>query len=116
MPKLNDRERLAKLEADQRKLADETESVRRAVRTSYGLIASDLPLEQLTEREFREVLSHAIRVGGAGAVDALKELAALPAASPKSPERPPSDEHGGAARRRPAPAQGAASAADGAGR
>jgi hypothetical protein len=32
MPKLNDRERLAKIEAHRRKLADEADTVRRAMR------------------------------------------------------------------------------------
>lgn len=74
MPKMTDRERLAKIEADQRKLADEADAVRRALRASYGTIASELAVETLTEREFRDVLAHAIRVGGASAITALKAL------------------------------------------
>jgi hypothetical protein len=51
--------------------------VRRAVRAGYGVIAAELAIETLTEREFRDVLAHAIRAGGPAAVVALK---ALPAA------------------------------------
>lgn len=115
MPKMTDRERLAKLEADQRRLADEAETVRRAVRANYGALAQELAIETLTEREFRDVLAHAIRVGGQASIAALKPLPVFTRGSMTSPERWPSDEHGGAARRRPAPISGAASAGDGPG-
>jgi hypothetical protein len=74
MPKMTDREKLAKIEADQRKLADEADAVRRALRASYGAIASELAVETLTEREFRELVAHAIRVGGTASIAALKAL------------------------------------------
>ena len=115
MPKMSDRERLAKIEADQRSLAQEAEAVRAAVRAHYGALTADLAVEVLSEREFRDVVGHAIRIGGAAAVAALKGLAPQGAPAKMSPERRPSDEHGGAARRRPAPVQGAASAGDGPG-
>jgi hypothetical protein len=113
MPKLSERERLAKIEAEQRSLAVEAETVRRAVRTAYGAIAAQLAIETLTEREFRDILAHAIRIGGTQTIAVLKTL--VPSPAKKSPERRPSDEHGGAARRRPASQQGAASAGDGPG-
>lgn len=78
MPKLTDRERLAKIEADQRSLAQEAETVRRGLRAHYGRLTAELPIEKLSEREFREVLAQAIRVGGAGAIVALKALPAQP--------------------------------------
>jgi len=115
MPKMTDRERLAKLEADQRRLADELETVRRTVRANYGALAQELAVETLTEREFRDVLAQAIRVGGQASIAALKPLPALSRTAMTSLERRPSDEHGRAARRRPAPASGAASAGDGPG-
>ncbi len=115
MPKMTDRERLAKIEADQHNLANEAETVRRNVRAQYGLAAAQLPIEKLTEREFRDVLAQAIRVGGGAAVAALKALPVAGAQPATSPERRPGDEHGGAARRRPAPVQGDASAGDGPG-
>jgi hypothetical protein len=115
MPKMTDRERLAKLEADQKTLAREAESVRQVVRAHYGSIAAELPVESLSEREFRDVLTHAIRVGGGASVGALKALPAEGHAIKTPPERRPSDEHGGAARRRPAAPEAAASAGDGPG-
>ncbi len=78
MPKMTDRERLAKIDNDQRKLADEAEAVRRQIRARYGALAAEIPVEQLTEREYKEVLVLATRAGGAAAVAALK---ALPAAA-----------------------------------
>lgn len=115
MPRMTDRERLAKIEADQRKLAGEAETVRRAVRANYGSFVQELGVETLSEREFRDILTHAIRVGGQPAITALKALPAHSSQSASSPERRPSDEHGGAARRRPEPIKGAASAGDGPG-
>jgi hypothetical protein len=71
---MTDRERLAKIEADQRKLADEADAVRRALRASYAAIASELAVETLTEREFRDLVAHAIRAGGHASIAALKAL------------------------------------------
>ena len=115
MPKMTDRERLAKIEADQRSLAEEADAVRRDVRAHYGRLTADLAVEALSEREFRGLIGHAIRIGGSTTIAALKALPASNAPPKASPERRPSDEHGGAARRRPAPVQGAASAGDGPG-
>lgn len=115
MPKLSDRERLAKIEADQRSLAQEAETVRRTVRAHYGGLVADLAVEGLSEREFREVVTHAIRLGGPTATATLKAAAGGDHPSKTSPERRPSDEHGGAARRRPTPPSGVASASDGPG-
>jgi len=115
MPKTTERERLAKLEADQSRLALEADRVRKNVRAGYGALIADLAVESLSEREFRELVAQAIRTGGASAISALKALPLL--SLPKtSPERRPSDEHGGAARSRPASRQDAASAGDGPGR
>ncbi|CAN5495047.1 hypothetical protein BH10PSE12_BH10PSE12_07710 [soil metagenome] len=116
MPKMTDRERLAKIEADQRALANEAETMRRSLRAQYGALTADLAVETLTEREFRDIVSHAIRLGGAATIAALKPAAASPALSKTAPERRPSDEHGGAARRRPASPPDAASTGDGPGR
>jgi hypothetical protein len=76
MPKMTDRERLAKIETDQRNLAQEAETVRRGLRAHYGKLATELPVERLSEREFRDVLGQAIRVGGGAAIAALKGLPA----------------------------------------
>ncbi|MDO6415352.1 hypothetical protein Q4F19_13240 [Sphingomonas sp. BIUV-7] len=116
MPKLTERERLAKLEADQRALAQEADRVRKTVRAGYGQLVADLAIETLSEREFRELIGHAIRVGGAASIAALKALPPALSSTKISPERRPSDEHGQAARSRPASGQDAASAGDGPGR
>lgn len=87
MPKMTDRERLADLEARQRKMADEVEKTRRTLRGKYAALVPDLAIEQLTEREFRDVLTTAIRVGGAAAIAALRALPdanATPASQPRS--------------------------------
>lgn len=85
MPKMTDRERLADLEARQRKMVEEVDKTRRALRGKYAAIVPELAVEQLTEREFRDVLTGAIRVGGAAAIAALKSLpdaSAAPSATP----------------------------------
>lgn len=74
MPKMTDRERLADLEARQRKMVEEVEKTRHALRGKYAAIVPELAVEQLTEREFRELLIAAIRVGGAAAIAAMKPL------------------------------------------
>lgn len=88
MPKMTERERLAKIEADQQNLAREAETVRRGLRVHYGKLATELAVERLTEREFREVLGHAIRVGGGAAITALKGLAAPVVQAEPSPVLP----------------------------
>ncbi|MDE1915905.1 MAG: hypothetical protein KGJ57_07570 [Sphingomonadales bacterium] len=94
MPKMTDRERLADLEARQRKMVEEVEKTRRTLRGKYAALVPDLPVEQLTEREFRDVLTATIRVGGAAAITALKSLpdassnpSSAPATNPKSSRR-----------------------------
>jgi hypothetical protein len=89
MPKMTDRERLVKIEADQENLAREAETVRRGLRAHYGKLATELPVERLSEREFRDVLGQAIRVGGAVAIAALKGLSAagVQAESSAAPSR-----------------------------
>lgn len=74
MPKMTDRERLAKIEADRNRLAEEADTVRRALRASYGAIVADLAVETMTEREFRDLLTHAVRAGGNASIAALKAL------------------------------------------
>lgn len=103
MPKMTDRERLAKIEADQHNLAQEAETVRRGLRAHYGRLTAELPVERLSEREFREVLTHAIRVGGGAAIAALKGLAAIADTSKGAAGSKPS-----AGRKRTSPPQGGA--------
>ncbi|WP_454883051.1 hypothetical protein [Sphingomonas oryzagri] len=76
MPKMTERDRLADLEARQRKMHEEVERARRALRDRYAAMVGEVPVEQLTEREFRELLGHALRVGGQAALGALKGLPA----------------------------------------
>lgn len=79
MPKKSERERLADLEARQRKVAEDVENARRALRGRYASIIGELAVEELTEREFRELVGLAIRSGGEAAVGALKSLPIRPA-------------------------------------
>ena len=74
MPKMTERERLADLEARQRKVAEDVENARRVLRGKYALAVSEFAVERLSEREFRDLLGHAIRVGGGASVAALKGL------------------------------------------
>lgn len=74
MPKMTERDRLADLEERQRKLTQDLENARSSLRGKYAVIVNDLPVEKLTEREFRELLTQAIRVGGSSALTALKGL------------------------------------------
>ncbi len=46
-------------------------------------MVTDLPVEALSERDFRDLVTHAIRTGGSAAVGAVKALPAA-AADPKS--------------------------------
>ena len=74
MPKLTDREKLADLDKRQQMLAQEAETVRRTLRSRYGAMLADMPVERLSEREFRDLVTHAVRVGGLAAIAALKGL------------------------------------------
>lgn len=74
MPKMTERDRLADLETRQRKLTEDLETARRALRGKYAAMVNDVPIETLTEREFRELLTQAIRVGGSAALTTLKKL------------------------------------------
>ncbi|WP_234893145.1 MULTISPECIES: hypothetical protein [Sphingobium] len=76
MPKMTERDRLADLEARQRKMNDELKNARRALRGRYAAMIAEMPVEKLTEREFRELLTQAIRVGGGAALTAIKGLPA----------------------------------------
>ncbi|ODP36358.1 MULTISPECIES: hypothetical protein [Sphingomonas] len=78
MPKLTDREKLAELDKRQRALSEEAESVRRSLRARYGAMLTDIPVERISEKEFRDLLTHAIRAGGSPAIAALKALPAAP--------------------------------------
>ncbi len=86
MPKLNDRDRLADLEARQSKIAQEILDARRALRGKYASILSDMEVEKLTEKDFRDLVQHAIRVGGPASITALKGIA--PTAKSPPEKRP----------------------------
>jgi hypothetical protein len=74
MPKLTERDRLAELEARQRKVSDEIEKTRQTLRDRYAAITAEMAVEKLTERQFRDVLAEVLRVGGGAALAALKGL------------------------------------------
>src|SRR3546814_20173219 len=55
------------------------------LRTQYGKLVTELPVERLSEREFRDVIGQAIRVGGSAAIAALKGLTAQGVQAEPSP-------------------------------
>ncbi len=76
MPKMSERDRLAELETRHRMVTNELDQARRALRDRYAAIVTEMSVEQLPEREFREITGHVIRVSGSAALAALKTLPA----------------------------------------
>ncbi len=75
MPKITDREKLAELRERQKRVSEEIEQTRTRVRDRYARIVTDLAVEELSEREFREVLTLALQLGAEPVLTALKALA-----------------------------------------
>lgn len=78
MPRLTNREKLAELEVRHRKIAEDIEAARQAVRQGYTGLLTRLPVEQWSERELKDVLEQGLRVGAPAAIAALKALPSLP--------------------------------------
>ena len=78
MPKKSERERFAELVERQKKVSEEIEAARAQLRGRYARIVADLPVEEIAERDFRELLGQALRVGGGAALAALKTLPPAP--------------------------------------
>lgn len=73
MPKMSERERLADLEAKQRKLAAEIDTARIALRGRYADIAREMALEAFNEREFREAMTLLVRLGPGSTLQLLRQ-------------------------------------------
>jgi hypothetical protein len=74
MPKKSEREKLAALEEQRKRVSAEIDAARARVRERYARIIADLPVEEISEREFRDLVGEALRVGAGPALGALKAL------------------------------------------
>jgi hypothetical protein len=71
---MSERERLADLVERQKKMEQDIANARRALRERYARLVPELPVETFSEREFRQIVEEAARVGGPAAAAALKAL------------------------------------------
>ena len=78
MPKLTDREKLTELEQRKHKIPEEIEQTRMTLRGRYAAIVTELEVETLTEKEFRDLITLAIKTGSTASLQALKALPPRP--------------------------------------
>lgn len=66
MPKMSERDRLHELEARQLKIREEVETARAQLRERYAVIVRSLPVERISEKDFRTLVEKAVSASEGG--------------------------------------------------
>ncbi|MEW6626431.1 MAG: hypothetical protein AB1431_06545 [Pseudomonadota bacterium] len=114
MPKMSERDRLNELEARQLKIREEVETARAQLRERYAVIVRSLPVERISEKDFRALVEKAVSAseGGTREPGGLTPPAKARKTTPANGGTPPGPgERSAPAPGSPGPTQAAASPA-----